>query len=53
MLSAEYNFNGIGATDAEDYIGVLEDPRYGQGETYFLGRHNLGALASWTPGMTG
>jgi hypothetical protein len=50
MLSAEYNFNGIGATDATDYIGVLEDPRYGQGETYFLGRHNLGALASWTPG---
>jgi hypothetical protein len=50
MLSAEYNFNGIGATDAEDYIGVLEDPRYAQGETYFLGRHNLGGLASWTPG---
>jgi len=50
MLSAEYNFNGIGATKAEDYLSVLEDPRYGQGETYFLGRHNLGALASWTPG---
>jgi len=50
MLSAEYNFNGIGATDPEDYMGVLEDPRYAQGETYFLGRHNLGALASWTPG---
>jgi hypothetical protein len=50
MLSAEYNFNGIGATDAEDYISVLEDPRYAQGETYFLGRHNLGGLASWTPG---
>lgn len=50
MLSAEYNFNGIGATDAENYIGVLEDPRYAQGETYFLGRHNLGGLASWTPG---
>ena len=50
MLSAEYNFNGIGATDADDYIGVLEDPRYAQGETYFLGRHNLGGLASWTPG---
>jgi hypothetical protein len=50
MLSAEYNFNGIGATDAEGYMNVLEDPRYAQGETYFLGRHNLGGLASWTPG---
>jgi hypothetical protein len=50
MLSAEYNFNGIGATDAKHYIGVLEDPRYGQGETYFLGRHNLGATVGWTPG---
>ena len=50
MISAEYNFNGIGATDPEDYLDVLEDPRYGQGETYFLGRHNLGALASWVPG---
>lgn len=50
MLSAEYNYNGIGATDAEDYLSVLEDPRYGRGETYFLGRHNLGGVASWTPG---
>ena len=50
MLSAEYNFNGIGATDAEGYVGVLGDPRYAQGQTYFLGRHNLGGLASWTPG---
>jgi len=50
MLSAEYNFNGIGATHADEYVDVLEDPRYGQGETYFLGRHNLGGLAAWTPG---
>jgi hypothetical protein len=50
MLSAEYNFNGIGATNADGYLGVLEDPRYAQGQTYFLGRHNLGGLASWTPG---
>jgi len=50
MVSAEYNFNGIGSTDPEDYLDVLADPRYGQGETYFLGRHNIGALASWTPG---
>ncbi len=50
MLSMEYNFNGIGATDSGDYLTVLEDPRFGQGETYFLGRHNIGAAASWTPG---
>jgi hypothetical protein len=50
MLSAEYNFNGIGATSAEDYVPVLQDPRYAQGETYFLGRHNLGGTAAWTPG---
>ncbi|MBT8398151.1 MAG: hypothetical protein KJN92_14360, partial [Gemmatimonadetes bacterium] len=49
-LSVEYNFNGIGATNAEAYGEVLDDPRFAQGETYFLGRHNLGALAAWTPG---
>jgi hypothetical protein len=49
-LSMEYNFNGIGATDAELYSLVLEDPRFAQGQTYFLGRHNLGAAAVWTPG---
>jgi hypothetical protein len=50
MVSVEYNFNGIGATDAEAYADVLEDPRFAQGETYFLGRHNLGGTAAWTPG---
>ena len=50
LLSVEYNFNGIGKTDAEDYATVLGDPRYAQGETYFLGRHNLGGAVAWTPG---
>jgi hypothetical protein len=50
MLSVEYNYNGIGATDPRRYLDVLEDPRFAQGETYFLGRHNLGAAGSWTPG---
>jgi hypothetical protein len=50
MLSAEYNFNGIGATEAADYVRVLQDPRFAQGETYFLGRHNLGGVATWAPG---
>jgi hypothetical protein len=50
VLSAEYNFNGIGATRSREYGDVLQDPRFGRGETYFLGRHNLGGMAMWTPG---
>jgi hypothetical protein len=50
MLSLEYNFNGIGSTDPAEYTRVLEDRRFLQGETYFLGRHNVGGAASWTPG---
>jgi hypothetical protein len=50
LVSVEYNFNGIGATDAEAYVEVLGDPRFAQGQTYFLGRHNLGGTAVWTPG---
>jgi hypothetical protein len=50
MVSVEYNFNGIGATDSEAYAEVLGDPRFAQGQTYFLGRHNLGGTAAWTPG---
>lgn len=50
MLSLEYNFNGIGATESAEYTRVLEDRRFLQGETYFLGRHNLGGAATWTPG---
>jgi hypothetical protein len=50
MLSAEYNFNGIGKTEPEEYLAVLADPRYAQGETYFLGRNNVGGTALWTPG---
>jgi hypothetical protein len=50
MISAEYNFNGIGKTNSKDYLNVLGDPRYAQGETYFLGRHNLGGTVAWTPG---
>jgi hypothetical protein len=50
MLSTEYHFNGIGATDPEEYGSVLVDPRFARGESYYLGRHYLGWLASWTPG---
>ncbi len=50
MLSGEYHFNGIGTTDADAYGEVLEDVRFRRGESYFLGRHYLGAVGSWTPG---
>jgi hypothetical protein len=29
---------------------VLEDPRFTRGESYYLGRHYLGAVGLWTPG---
>ncbi len=50
MVSGEYHFNGIGAADPDDYGEVLQDPRLGRGESYFLGRHYLGGLFTWTPG---
>jgi len=50
MVSAEYHFNGIGATDPDAYTGVLEDPRFARGESYYLGRHYLGGMLNWTPG---
>lgn len=50
MISGEYHFNGIGAATVDDYGETLSDPRYARGESYFLGRHYLGGLGSWTPG---
>jgi hypothetical protein len=50
MLSGEYHYNGIGAAAVEDYGAALQDPRFARGESYYLGRHYLGAVGSWTPG---
>jgi hypothetical protein len=50
MVSGEYNYNGIGATDPDAYLRVLNGPMFARGETYFLGRHNLGGMVNWTPG---
>ena len=50
FVSGEYHFNGIGVAHTEDYGAALEDPRFARGETYYLGRHYLGGLVSWTPG---
>lgn len=49
VLSGEYHYNGIGAERVDGYARVLDDPRLARGETYYLGRHYLGALASWSP----
>nr|NIP59843.1 hypothetical protein [Gemmatimonadota bacterium]NIR80281.1 hypothetical protein [Gemmatimonadota bacterium]NIT86881.1 hypothetical protein [Gemmatimonadota bacterium]NIU32837.1 hypothetical protein [Gemmatimonadota bacterium]NIU37257.1 hypothetical protein [Gemmatimonadota bacterium] len=47
-VSAEYHFNGLGATDPEGYLTRLGSEAFARGESYFLGRHHLGGLASWT-----
>jgi len=47
-VSAEYHFNGLGATDPEGYLTRLASEAFARGESYFLGRHYLGGLASWT-----
>jgi len=48
-FSAEYHYNGLGAGDAADYGARLVSPSFARGETYFLGRHYLGAVASVSP----
>jgi hypothetical protein len=50
LISGEYHFNGIGASSVGEYGEILDDERYARGESYFLGRHYLGGLGSWTPG---
>ena len=47
-LTGEYHYNGIGA-DHDTYLTALRDPRFQRGETYYLGRHYLGGLATWSP----
>jgi hypothetical protein len=49
LLGAEYHHNGIGRGDPDRYLEAAADPRFARGETYFLGRHYLGGLATWSP----
>lgn len=49
VLTGEYHFNGIGAGETAGYTRVIQDPRFGRGETYYLARHYLGAVGSWSP----
>ncbi len=47
-LSAEYHYNGIGAPEPSGYLDRLRGESFSRGESYFLGRHFLGGLASRT-----
>ena len=47
-LSAEYHYNGIGAAEPTEYLDRLGGESFSRGESYFLGRHFLGGLASRT-----
>ena len=46
-LSGEYHFNGLGANGPNGYLSLLGSESFNRGESYFLGRHYLGGLASW------
>lgn len=48
MVTGEYHYNGIGA-GPDGYLRALQDPRVRRGETYYIGRHYLGGLVTWSP----
>jgi hypothetical protein len=47
IFTAEYYYNGWGATDASSYLAVLTSDRVRRGEAFGAGRHYLGASAAW------
>lgn len=47
-LTAEYHFNGLGARSPDGYLERLGEESFTRGESYFLGRHYLGGLATWS-----
>ena len=49
LFSLEYHHNGLGSNQSEQYARLLLTAEYARGETYYLGRHMLGALASYRP----
>jgi hypothetical protein len=48
-FSAEYHYHGLGAPNAAGYGARLVSAAFARGETYFLGRHYLGGVASISP----
>ncbi len=49
VFSFEYHHNGLGSNQSEQYATQLATAEYARGETYYLGRHMFGALASYRP----
>lgn len=47
-VGVEYHYNGIGASEPEGYLAVLQGEPFARGESYFLGRHYVGGVAAWT-----
>jgi len=47
FVSAEYYFNGFGASDASGYIAKLTSPRETSGQVFGAGRHYLGVGVTW------
>ena len=49
LFSLEYHHNGLGSTQSEQYASLLATAEFARGETYYLGRHMLGTIASVRP----
>ena len=49
VFSLEYHHNGLGSNQSEQYAGQLATAEFARSETYYLGRHMLGALVSYRP----
>lgn len=47
QLSFEYHHNGLGTDNETEYVARLTSPEFQRGESYFLGRHYLGALGNY------
>lgn len=48
QLTVEYYFNGPGAAEPDGYFAQLNSDIFARGESYFLGRHYVGAAASYS-----
>ena len=46
QLSVEYHHNGLGASRSGDYANRLVAPEFARGQSYYIGRHYLGAVAA-------
>ncbi len=47
QFSVEYHHNGLGTSRSGDYASRLAAPEFARGESYYIGRHYLGAVAAY------